>query len=316
MSLAEKIKTLRLKKGLSQLQLAQALGVSRQAEAKWENGTTAPDILKIKDLAALLGTTADALLSEEPMEDAPCKTTKGSERITLRMLEGEEDEMTNFMKSLGYLPLPEKAEGGSLVLLHPLASLEKQEPLSYLSLSYALPLDELTNKDKTRLRQKFLSSLSFEGAWNKAKQAQKELRLKHHPARGILYVTFSAFDIPCIAFSIVLARLSRWFYVLSAFLLFLFFFLLIQGIRWIKKPNANTYPKQFAAYEDAKNQLSALSETTQDIYDQAMALSSSKASSTNDPLEQIQKAKELLDQGALTEEEFLAIKKKALGNPS
>lgn len=48
--------------GLTQNQLAKALGISFQAVSKWENGTAYPDIGMLPRLAAVLGTTADALL--------------------------------------------------------------------------------------------------------------------------------------------------------------------------------------------------------------------------------------------------------------
>lgn len=40
MALAEKIQTLRQEKGLSQEQLAERLGVSRQSVSKWETGVS------------------------------------------------------------------------------------------------------------------------------------------------------------------------------------------------------------------------------------------------------------------------------------
>lgn len=47
MLLSEKIQTLRKKEGLSQEQLAEKLGVSRQAVSKWESVQSIPEIDKI-----------------------------------------------------------------------------------------------------------------------------------------------------------------------------------------------------------------------------------------------------------------------------
>lgn len=58
----EVISKRRREAGLTQNQLAQLLGVSFQAVSKWENGTTYPDIEMLPRLAAVLNTTADALL--------------------------------------------------------------------------------------------------------------------------------------------------------------------------------------------------------------------------------------------------------------
>lgn len=51
--------------GITQTSLAQALGVSPQAVAKWERGTTLPRADKLPLLAKELGCTVDELLSEK-----------------------------------------------------------------------------------------------------------------------------------------------------------------------------------------------------------------------------------------------------------
>ena len=69
MELSEKIIYCRKKAGLSQLDLADKLGVSRQSVSKWETGESNPDITKIPLLAKEFGVSADWLLSEdEPAE--------------------------------------------------------------------------------------------------------------------------------------------------------------------------------------------------------------------------------------------------------
>lgn len=72
MKLNEKIIYCRKKAGLSQLDLADLLGVSRQSVSKWETGESNPEITKIPPLAKAFGVTADWLLSEEEPEEAPC----------------------------------------------------------------------------------------------------------------------------------------------------------------------------------------------------------------------------------------------------
>lgn len=77
MTLAEKIYTLRKKAGLSQLDLADRLGVSRQAVSKWETGEAAPELSKLAALAKEFGVTADYLLSEDdapPAKEAPAQS--------------------------------------------------------------------------------------------------------------------------------------------------------------------------------------------------------------------------------------------------
>lgn len=65
MTLGQKIAQQRKTKGLTQEALAEALGVTAQAVSKWENDLTCPDITLLPKLAQLLGTSIDALLSNE-----------------------------------------------------------------------------------------------------------------------------------------------------------------------------------------------------------------------------------------------------------
>ena len=61
MSIGERISELRKQQDLSQVQLADALQVSRQAVSKWENDQTAPDTLKLIQLANVLDTDVEYL---------------------------------------------------------------------------------------------------------------------------------------------------------------------------------------------------------------------------------------------------------------
>lgn len=65
MTFSEKLKSLRRRTELSQEQLAEKLGVSRQAVTKWETGAGIPDIENIMAVSALFGVTVDELLSCE-----------------------------------------------------------------------------------------------------------------------------------------------------------------------------------------------------------------------------------------------------------
>lgn len=63
MGIAENILTTRMAAQLTQEQLAEAVGVSRQTVAKWEAGETSPDLEHAAALADALGTSLDALVS-------------------------------------------------------------------------------------------------------------------------------------------------------------------------------------------------------------------------------------------------------------
>ena len=62
MDLAQRIQHLRKEKGLSQEELAEALGVSRQAVSKWESAQSTPDVEKIVAMSRYFAVTTDYLL--------------------------------------------------------------------------------------------------------------------------------------------------------------------------------------------------------------------------------------------------------------
>ena len=61
MTIGHRITELRKERHLSQGQLAQLLDVTRQAVSKWENDLTAPDTLKLIQLADVLNTDVEYL---------------------------------------------------------------------------------------------------------------------------------------------------------------------------------------------------------------------------------------------------------------
>ena len=65
MTIEERIQELRKSKGLSQEQLAEVVGVSRQAISKWESGQSMPEIEKLMALSDLFGVSIDFILKGE-----------------------------------------------------------------------------------------------------------------------------------------------------------------------------------------------------------------------------------------------------------
>lgn len=63
--LAKNLVLLRNLKGLTQEQIAEVIGISRQSYAKWEQGETIPDIEKCDRLAKFYGVTMDALIHQD-----------------------------------------------------------------------------------------------------------------------------------------------------------------------------------------------------------------------------------------------------------
>ena len=62
MSLYETIYALRTARGMSQLELAEALDVSRQSISKWETGAAVPELDKLVKLSDVFGITLDELV--------------------------------------------------------------------------------------------------------------------------------------------------------------------------------------------------------------------------------------------------------------
>lgn len=71
MILADKIMELRKKSGWSQEELADKLGVSRQAVSKWEGASSIPDLERIIAMSRLFGVTTDYLLKDEIEGEVP-----------------------------------------------------------------------------------------------------------------------------------------------------------------------------------------------------------------------------------------------------
>ena len=69
---SDALKKLRNKKGLSQLELAEKLFVTRSTVSRWESGNRLPDAMMISRLAGVLGVNVNVLLSTvEQSDDCP-----------------------------------------------------------------------------------------------------------------------------------------------------------------------------------------------------------------------------------------------------
>lgn len=79
MNFSEKLKEIRKNAGLSQEQLAEKIGVSRQAVTKWETGKGLPDIENIVIISEIFKTTLDELVSADIPKKANTPDTYTSE---------------------------------------------------------------------------------------------------------------------------------------------------------------------------------------------------------------------------------------------
>ena len=78
MNIADRIQHLRKSKGISQEELADKIGVSRQAVSKWESEQTSPDLEKIILMSDFFDVTTDYLL--KGIEPLPKDTTEPKDK--------------------------------------------------------------------------------------------------------------------------------------------------------------------------------------------------------------------------------------------
>lgn len=77
MELEKKLVHLRKEKGLTQLELSEALKVSRQAVSKWESGAAMPSTENLQCLSKLYGVSIDYLINaESPLQIEETHTGK------------------------------------------------------------------------------------------------------------------------------------------------------------------------------------------------------------------------------------------------
>ena len=87
-SFGEKLRTLRVEKGLTQRQLADALFITRKTVSNWEAGIRMPDVVMLSRLSKVLGVKPYELIDVFPSgEDSPI----------LIIVEDEQDILTGFV---------------------------------------------------------------------------------------------------------------------------------------------------------------------------------------------------------------------------
>ena len=92
--LGNKIARKRKELGLTQIEFAERLSVTRQTVSRWEAGTVLPDIDKIADIASILGVSCDYLLKDE-VEEETGAAPSGVSRL-LRATQGKKVKLSFF----------------------------------------------------------------------------------------------------------------------------------------------------------------------------------------------------------------------------
>jgi len=80
MEIGKKIIELRKKNGLSQEELAEKVGVSRQTISKWELGETSPDLKQGKGLSKIFNVSLDELVDND-IKDILVERTSNTEKL-------------------------------------------------------------------------------------------------------------------------------------------------------------------------------------------------------------------------------------------
>lgn len=72
--LGTKIAEKRKRLGMTQIEFAEKMHVTRQTVSRWEAGTVMPDVEKIGEIADILGVSCDYLLKDGASEDGAVRT--------------------------------------------------------------------------------------------------------------------------------------------------------------------------------------------------------------------------------------------------
>jgi len=151
MKVAKQIKDSRIKKNMTQMQLADAMGVSYQAVSNWERGNSMPDISKLEELCAALDIPVAQLLGIETPETAAVEKVMQKEALTV-------EEITDIAPILPPAVIREQAKSkksgcriGDLILVAPFLDEDALEELleeaEYDTLADLLPIVPFVDED-------------------------------------------------------------------------------------------------------------------------------------------------------------------------
>lgn len=111
------LKAARQRQGLTQQEIADALGVSPSAYCGYETGKRQPDLSRLAQLSALLSTSADALLGLPAQEAAPQLTPAEEDVLSrLRALDAHGRRMVRMVLAEEYARMHPAAQEGARLL--------------------------------------------------------------------------------------------------------------------------------------------------------------------------------------------------------
>ncbi len=105
MKLHEKIYYCRKKAGYSQEEMAERLGVSRQAVSKWETGEAVPELAKFTAIAKLFNVTTDWLLCDDDNEPETAESERheNAPRVADEISDGVMSTISKLWRAYGWL---------------------------------------------------------------------------------------------------------------------------------------------------------------------------------------------------------------------
>ena len=105
MKLHEKVYYCRKKAGYSQEEMADKVGVSRQAVSKWETGEAVPELAKFSAIAKLFNVTTDWLLKDDDSEpEAPeTERSESAPRVADEISDGVMSIISKMWRAYGWL---------------------------------------------------------------------------------------------------------------------------------------------------------------------------------------------------------------------
>lgn len=155
MRFGEKLYSLRKQRGMTQMELAEKLDISRQAVSRWERGTAEPSTENLVSIGKLFDVSVDALMNENvqlQIESA----------VQIAVKDQESDESTNFYRGNNHVKFTTQVIVACLVAIVSVlivslccfgilvSGYETKEPV---------PIDEL---DQTELNDGFSGSFDME----------------------------------------------------------------------------------------------------------------------------------------------------------
>ena len=120
---AERIKQLRKKKGISQSELAEVIGVKNNTVSTWERGTRKPDFEALNLLSDYFEVSFEYILGSSDKEEARVKPTE--EELDQLALSALADELYDNVKK--YCRLSTKSQKMIDALINATYQMEKQE---------------------------------------------------------------------------------------------------------------------------------------------------------------------------------------------